>query len=560
MKLIYFFIAVFILCSNICYSNIDTTKLRKPNPADSFDIILLRENKKLDAVIYKTDIWLSDVDPTQFYYGCGVIINKKNIFEKLSLIKLIDTSFLIRLILGHEKMHARQGIIYPERLHEEQLLLFEIEADMAAGFTALSEKHREYSKLVIRDLLISHGTENYPSFTQNAIEDSIFSIKLLSYENEAMSLYFSLGDNNNNGRYPNSYQRILSLEKGIQASISKEIATEIHNNKNTFDQSQLFFLKNNYDRALMENGNNPIGEPLYNGFFDSWSYWMSREIIHTSINTSKNVVFKLLNKYIDTISDLPFIHYQAQVFNKNNDSIKVSASVLLKANSIKDSIRFFKDKSLAKSTKTFFLAANEYKIIHDSIFDFSQFLDSTNTYLAFPGQLGSLYYTNYLNNKNNIKYFSKINSITTSTGSIEIPLKDLLNQLSLIQITFSNSEDDDFKFGVGFQTINSDEISYSNFIYNRPFKLVISEFKKNKSYLSSIIFQHERYATNKSILNSIYDTIKSSDNKIEKLKDNNNLEGLLIKNDLGEVLYTLMIKKNETFEKYEIQLKIFKTE
>lgn len=572
MKHFLFLVLTFCFFQSKTFAQTDSSKLRKLDLTDAFEQIIYYENKRLDTLMIKTEIWVSDYTATQYDNNLGIIINRAKLIQAIKKDNNVNKSFLIRLILAHEKMHAKHAQIfknwkwYITNVHQEQLLLDEVQADMAAGYVAFQFNNKEDAKFNINIIkaMEKSGLEEEPNISK---EDLFFGEKLKKDEQAAFDLFLTLGDNQSHiSKYPNSYQRQLAFELGAKAYSIRNLNAEIKLQKNKHPTSTLQLL-HSIVKQLENNINyQDINTKEYDYFYNSWSYWMSRRIIHFPNSLNKFITFQLIGgKESDSTS------YYAKIItsicNKNKlDSIKITYSILMKGMPEDKSVGYKNDMIMCATHSSVILAPNETKIVTDSILDMSEVLKGySRLRLIFPGQFGSLYYTELENEKyaNGKKYLSarddskKINleTFNLDEGTIE----DLLKDLNSIQKDFNRSNIDDYKIGVGFQNINEDEISYSTFILNRPFELLVTP-SSNKAFLRTTVFQDLNIKTVENYLKKIKNILETNDKyKVVYNSGVEKYDNIDLISDNGKTACRLSIIFNELYNEYHVELEIYKT-
>lgn len=564
MKLKNSILLSFLLCSNWAFSQIqiNAIKLNRLNLSDPIDFIIAEENRKLDALIFKTDVWISDNDDNQFKQGIGVIINKANLIAKISEYKSVNTSFLIRLILAHEKMHARQFAKFgnwKKKDSKEQLLLDEVQADMTAGYTAFDFKNDENSKLSVKIIqqMAKNGIDKEPKLSK---KDLSFSKELRNDEVNALKLFFSMGENQNYiARHPNSYQRMLAFELGLKASAVKSFDNYVKSMKKKFSEADFNLLEKAVNISESNIDYKNIDTKEYSYFYESWSYWMARRILHMPNNMSKFIIFKLLDgTYSDSTG---YGKFRTSVSNTNkNDSIKIDYAVLFKGRPEDKSLGYENDMILSATYSSVILGPNETKIVTDSLLDISKAIDRTKFKLIFPGQFGSLYYADLVNEKNSKQsYKDDIESDLKQCDQCKETVDDLLDNINEIQSFFSFYDIENYINGAGFQNINTEEITYSLFIDNRPFELTVP-LDKNKYLITTTIYNSLNINTIQEYLKKIKNKINSS-NKITVIESlDKELYGqLVIRSSVGVEIGQLNIVFDKMDNEFQLILTLFKT-
>jgi hypothetical protein len=65
-------------------AQIKPDEIRTPNLKDKIELIIAEEDNKLNSLIFKTDLWISDKHSNQYDFDYGIIINKNQILQKSS--------------------------------------------------------------------------------------------------------------------------------------------------------------------------------------------------------------------------------------------------------------------------------------------------------------------------------------------------------------------------------------------------------------------------------------------------------------------------------------------
>jgi hypothetical protein len=560
-----FFILLFLICQTSLFAQINPSKLRKINPNDKFELILLEENKKLDSSIFKTDIWISDEYDNQYDFDYGIIINKKTILEKLTKFNNVDLRFLIRIILGHEKMHAKQYSKFTKEeldkylrlVSKEQRLRDETQADLAAGYNAFDIENYEDAKYAIKIIreFQQKGFDEEPNLNES---EYMFGKALRNNEIIAFEVFFSMGENQNYvTSHASSYQRALAIEMGIKAASVTRFFDYVSSQWKTFPENEKIL----YNELIEKLENDIQFKCVKDYFYKSWSFWTADKILNFHQSLNKFINFKILNISKDSINSQ--IIYKTSVSNTNKiDSILINYSILL---TVRPSTEYPTNTILGAINKMLKLAPNETKITLDSIdIGISKMLsDNMDDQLAFklvyPGQLGSLYYTTLLNNKNSTKYYDDNQDFKyRDCKKCEANLEDLLQNLSGIQNNFRSNDVENYIHGIDFQNINTDYISYSIFIRNRPFDLMVFPDKRNP-ILKTIVYTNQNQKLIKDFMRTIYGKLENQKNINSQLTQDKNNNPCISLNNLSEKnIGSLEIIYDGIFKEYQIELKLLK--
>ncbi|OXB21881.1 hypothetical protein B0A80_16225 [Flavobacterium tructae] len=563
LKILSFLILTFSYTSLLGQTSIEKEKLRKPNPNDTFEKIVIDVNNELDSTLFKTDIWISDNSPTCYDLDYGVIINKKDIQEKIKTFENVDLGLLLRIVIAHEKTHAKEFLVindswkkeYRKRVHIEQLQKDEVKADLVAGYYAFDYLKLGYVKYLL-ELIIQiekNGLENEPKLTNKEID---FTKKIRDDEISSFKLLFQLGENQNlSDSYPNSYQRMSAIEYGMKAAIIRDLSTYLKNPKNKLsnsDKEKLIELIQYYEDAIDYANYNFLYEKDY--FYNDYSEKLSRKITHILSNYSKYITIQLLDgKKAD---ESGFAKFGMRFSNANTkDSLRVFYSVLLAGKPDKiSSVEYPNYTSMSSTHSSIVLAPKETKIVTDSIFDLSEpFKEYTKFKMIFPGQFGSLYYTELVNQKNSSKYFEKKLLRSNDCSKCSDSIEELLNALYQIQSEFKTNDINDYLNGIGFKNINSEYTEYSIFIKNRPFELLTHPDIK-KTILKSTVYRNISES-------NVKDFLKSVSNKLSKkgIKSSFKNNRIIYLNDDKNVLFgRFEIVYDDIYSEYKIELNLTK--
>ncbi len=546
-------------------AQIDAAKLKKLNLADSTDLIIFKENKSLNTSMIETDVWVSDYYDNQYDTDFGIIINKVKLLQSLPKDNSVNKRLLIRLILAHEKMHAKHlskfknwKTTYSKVVPKEYLLIDEAQADMAAGYNAFEFKDREDAKYTIK-LIQQMGKNDIETQFNLSLGDLNFITKLRKDEANALNLFASLGDNQGHmSKYPNSYQRSLAFELGLHAYNLISLSNEIENQKKTLKDSTLTALnimidayRNTLDyRAIITKDNNY--------FYESWSRLMVWHIIHSSKNVNKYITFKFTGgRAANDSSD--YAEFELNISNKNKvDSLIVAYAILLKCNP--DTSTYKNDVIAIGVQNRIVLAPNETKVVTSSMFDISESLKGLRPKVVFPGQHGSLYSVE-LTNPQRRKFYKAADRIDEVNYKKKAStIENLLENLAVLQNDFSISDIDDYITGAGFIDIHSDETVYSTFLLNRPFELVVPS-NSAKYFLRASVFQNENIRAVEQYLKNIKAYLeKTGSFKLLFRKGGEEYDDALeVANTKGVNICKFSIFFDEINNDYQIELKIFKT-
>ncbi|MDR6528246.1 hypothetical protein J2787_003665 [Chryseobacterium rhizosphaerae] len=563
MKL--FCILFLLFCENFVFGQIDPGKIRKPNVKDDFEILVFQENAKLNETLYKTDIWISDISGIQYDYDYGVIINKNEILEKIKNFDHVDKRFLIRLIIAHEKMHAKQYFKwgketfkrYSSLVSKEQLLVDETQADLVAGYNAMDVNNYKDIEIffnIVRKVSIN-GFDSISEFTEKDIN---FDQQLKNNEINALKLFFSLGENGNYlARGANSYQRTIAIEMGMKAAYINRLVTYLKNHgplsdieKESYDQV-ISKLRNDIDFAYVES-------KKLDYFYDSWSFWTARKILNFSKELNKYIHFKLIESSEDVKNHK--VNYKTSITNSNTkDSILINYSVLFKSKP-KDYVSFIIFGAVNSMVR---LKPGETKLISESldigmIEIFQEVKEEFQNQIVFPGQIGSLYYTALLNTKNSKEYYAdrKENEVT-DCYKCDQSVEDLIANLAVIHDRIENGEPEDFINGIGFQYAYQDYISYGVFLRGRPFEMLV--------YPAKSIFKITLYSdadisvVKKYLQNIIKEIDHNEDLKYTSTVDDRKNPLIIIKNTSNLQIGSLEIVFDKMVKEFQMQLKLIKS-
>ena len=562
-KLMFFLIIALSYASVLGQVSINKKRIRNPNPNDPFEKIVLDVNNELDSSLYKTAIWITDEYSNNFDFDFGVIINKKIIQDKLSKFDNVDLRFLLRIVIAHEKTHAREFSVindswkkeYYKRVHIEQLKKDEIKADLVAGYYAFDYLKLEYVKYLLKliEQFEKNGIEKEPNLTSSEIN---FTKKLRTDEINALKFFFELGENQNKTtKYPNSYQRMRSIEYGMKAALIRDLSIYLKTPKNKLDNSgkeKLIWLIKFYKDEMDYANYNFLYEKDY--FYNDYSEKLSRKITHILSQYSKYITIQLLDG--EEANENGYAKFRIKFSNANaKDSLKVSYSVLLAGKpDYNMGIEYPNYTSMSAIHSSVTLAPKETKIVTDSIFDITEpFKEYTKFKLIFPGQFGSLYYTELVSQRNGSKYFTTpmLTAIDCSkcSGSVD----ELINGLYQIQNDFITNDIEDYKNGLGFKNINSDYTEYSIFIKNRPYELLLNQDIK-KTILKTIIYRNSNEYNVRNFLRSISGKLIRSG--IKNVFENNKV--IYLKDDKNATLGMFELVHDDIYLDYLIEFKLTK--
>lgn len=563
MKL--FCILFLLFCEHFVFGQIDPGKIRKPNVKDDFEILVFQENAKLNETLYKTDIWISDISGIQYDYDYGVIINKNEILEKIKNFDHVDKRILIRLIIAHEKMHAKQYFKwgketfkrYSSLVSKEQLLVDETQADLVAGYNAMDTKDYKDIEPVFNFIkkISVKGLDNISEFN---LEDLNFDQQLQKNEINALKLFFSLGENGNYlARGANSYQRTIAIEMGMKVAYIHRLIAYLK------AHGPLSNMENEYYNQVISKSENDIyykyvESEKWNYFYDSWSLWTARKILNLSKELNKYIHFKVLESSEDVTNQK--INYKTSITNSNTkDSILINYSILLKSKpkEYNGFIIFSAVNSMVR------LKPGETKLISESL-DISilemlqEVKGEFQSQIVFPGQIGSLYYTALLNTKNSKEYYAdrKENEVT-DCYKCDQSVEDLIANLAVIHDRIENGEPEDFINGIGFQYADQDYISYGVFLRGRPFEMLV--------YPAKSIFKITLYSdadisvVKKYLQNIIKEIDHNEDLKYTSTVDDRKNPLIIIKNTSNLQIGSLEIVFDKMFNEFQIQLKLTKS-
>lgn len=562
----------FILLLTLCYTTytsaqIDITRLQKPDTTNPIERIIYAENKRLDSLMIKTDIWVSDHIDNQYDTTLGIIINKAKLLQALSKDNDANRPFLIRLIIAHEKMHAKHLLLfnffnYTANVHEEQLLLDEVQADMAAGYVAFQFNDRQDAKYML-NILTEY--DKHPKKPRFRIKDLVFGEKLSKDEQAALDLFFTLGDNQiHTSKYPNAYQRQQAFQLGARAAYVKSLYAEIKLQENKLSAPTWELL----NRVVKELGNQidyeDINTKWYDYFYNSWSYWKARSVVHLPTWNNKFIVYNLLREtYNDSTG---YTKFQSSITNKNNfDSIKLTYAILLNGKPGGKTAVQQNNSIMGGTYSSIILGPNETKIVEDSLLDVSKVLDYYKCRFVFPGQLGSLYFTELENKKyENTKLYFYGKAVPGEVKAEnyrvnESTIDDLLNNLHDIHKNLCRSDINDYKTGVGYEVEYLASIRYTTFIINRPFQLVMNLFPE-KYYLMTTVFQDKNIKTVVKYLKYIKDKLEAMNRyKVVFHSEKNNPTFLELQNSEDKTVCNFSLKYDRMYKEWQVRLFIYKT-
>lgn len=557
---LFYFPILFIFSSTI-FGQVSSDKLRKPNLSDAFEKKVFEVNRKLDSTIFNTQIWISDEYPTQFDFDYGIIINKKTIQESISKFENVDLIFLIKLIVAHEKMHAKHFSRYPDwkreyvkNAHLEQLKLDEVKADIAAGYNAFDYIESGYVKYILKigKHLEKKGFEKAPNFTSNELS---LTRKTKADEVNAMKLFSELGDNQNQvAKYPNSYQRMTAIEYGMKAALIRDFARFLKNPKNNLKKNEkelLISCVEYYESQLDYFNTKYLNEEDF--FYYDYLETLSFKITHLLSSFNKFITVQLLDG-IDP-NESGFSKFRMKFTNNNSyDSLKVFYSVLLCAKFNDPEFEYPNYTSLSAAHSVLVLAPKETKIVTDSLFDITQPLEGDAKFkVIFPGQFGSLYYVELLNNKNFSKYLAEKTLNIQDCNKCMSSVEELFKELHNIQTAFKNDDVEDYINGIGFQNMNTNYIEYSVFIKNRPFELLVSQ-DKSSIILKTTVYKNANINYSRDFFKSIFKKITSTNIK-GVLKGDNIIE---LKNSKETTIGMFEFRYDDIFSEYQVELKLLK--
>lgn len=545
------------------FGQISIDKIRKPNLTDPFEKNVFEINKELDSSIFNTQIWISDEYDNRYDFDYGIIINKKHIQDKLAKFNNVDLKFLLQLIIAHEKNHAKYYSRFEDkwkreyagRMHIEQLKLDEIRADVTAGYYAFDYFKSGYVIYILNILkqIQKNGFEKEPSLTSNELD---LSKKMRANEINALKLFAELGQNTNQAsRYPNSYQRMSALEFGMKAASIREYSLYLKNPKNNLNNSekQLLIGLINASQSEIDYANYKyLNEQDY--FYNDYLEKVSHKISHILSQYSKYITIQLLDGKDSNESG--FSKFRISITNSNvNDSLRVYYSVLLcgKPNSTTE-LEYPNYTTVSATHSNVVVAPKETKIVTDSLLDVTEPLEGHAKFkIIFPGQFGSLYYTELVNQKNAPKYYVgnilADNDCDKCTGSLD----ELLNELYQIQNDFRTNDIDDYINAIGFKNINTDYVEYSTFIKNRPFELLVG-LDKSVPVLKTIVYRSENINMAKTVLKSILKTLSQKNLKVI-LEDD---KAIYLKSDMNIPIGIFQIVYDDIFSEHQIELKLIK--
>ena len=576
MRYIPFFLGLLLSLSSAAQTVVDASQLKNLDEKNELDIAILRESRNLDSLVFPTQIWLSDEVDSQFDERFGVILNKKEIMEKISQHKLKDVGFVFRLIIAHEKMHARQMyFIRNARLDFasfslEQKQLIECQADMCAGFVAFTPKLKELSNLILDVSLYMIRTNPElkhskgfipPEFSDQQID---FALSIASQNREAIKLFFELGENEGRfGTHPDAYSREMAFELGYNGFLLNVMSYFPPERQNTITASEWQILNGNLFQMKATLGLLPMDFAPNGSFFDSWSNRTSRKIVHFVQTASKNVLFNVTENRWDTRIENNFLYFKLEVTNNNPDSVIVDMSLPIKLVMRNDKENPLTSKIATAWHAYTILAPGEKKVFNDSVM-WAPGTDTTMPRAFYPGQWGSLYYVVTSNPNLDRNYFtpSSLND-GPKLGGEDVyghSLEKLINKLPSIQRSFALSPIDRLKSGAGLRWLKNADVSYCCYLAKHNFDLKVPFDSKGQAYLTKTLYSDTKLKQSKEELKRIVGMLIDSypDYKIKEGVDSNTKYPFYeIYNPAGKKDFMLFVDSD--YSTYNLILEIYKS-
>jgi hypothetical protein len=547
LKLVFsFFIIVHFACAQ---SHIQAYQLQSLNASDDFEKIIIRESKSLDSLIFATPVWTSTEVDTQYDEIFGVIINKTSISQLLNDKSAEDKAFLLRLIIAHEKMHARQismlrniGKSY-DLLSVQEKQWLESQADICAGYAAFFPRIKELSALLFQDniaFIRSQATtghqETIPGIDQ---PDQERVTKLIAQNEEGIRLFFKLGDNEGQfGLHPDSYSRQMAFQLGVSAFFINVIQLYLYKEMSNVTPLE-WQLLNKQLLAIFQTLGVVSEDYIGSVFFDRWSERTAAKIVHFIQNTAKNVIFKVIKQQWDTTAENPFLYFEIEVTNKNTESVYVDMSVLTKLAPRLANKNPLLTKLGFSWQRYFLLSSNETKIYRDSVM-WGGVSDRMMPKVFYPGEQGSLYSVVLANPAGLPNH--------VNTGDIEkftvesSDLKSFIGSLPAIYRQFNLGQTDSQKSGSGLKFLDRSEIEYSAYFFNTHFKLIVPDNIIDKPFLLGSIAEYETAEASRIELKRCIAIFSDTFPEYTIIDNGNDFYEL--KNAAGTVNFAFYIEKN----------------
>jgi hypothetical protein len=553
------FLVILHICANCNAQTVTASLLKQLDLTDPIDKIISVESQSLDTLIFQTPVWLSDELDSQYSESFGVIINKRKILEKIAQNHLVNKAFLIRLIIAHEKMHARQLAFIKNAGQDfktfsiEQQQLMECQADMCAGYAAFFPEIKKFSNVLVKASIYEVKMQLTPNqnIAEPGDEDLNFAFNILEKNNEGIKLFFELGENEGSASHPDALSRKIAFEMGYNAflfsamsypnPLVQSLNTQERNGLNiiyTFTRNSLGILPTDFTMGI---------------FFDSWSNRTSRQVVHFFQKASKNIFFTLKNLKWNTDDNHPFLNFELEVENKNPDAVFIEITVPIRKAPRLDRHNPLKRTIVTGWHSSFYLSPGEKKKIVDSTI----WAGADNVFMptvSFPGENGSLYSVNVVNPALHKNYFTANNSDTLALRAMgntneEETIENLMLFLPSIQRQFSFGDVNDLKVGAGFERydpLSDGEITYCCFLAKKDFELVVPKRNGDPVYLRKIIRTVKNSDDVRVEMKRIVDIFKSTypAYTVNAITDNPNYPVYEVVNAGNEPIFTFSSEKS----------------
>lgn len=480
-------LSVTMFCKPIDYN------YRQPNTNDSIERLIENINLSFDTIIFPTRIWISD-SKTCYHPNHGVLINKNQLTKDIEQKGYKNIEFIVRLIIAHEKMHARQlynlsqlGIRY-ENMTFEQKQIMECQADICAGYCAFFNDINRISEIFFHSILVNlrNGLHQNPSKDSNSFQpmpsDLSLANQMLSSNAEAIDWFFSIGDNSGiSSTHPNSDFRRLAFEMGLLCFFNKSLSIVP---QKMFSNIEAFEMKLLQHHAMMINQtlgiiNSDINPQGLN--FELWSERTARQIIHFPNEISKGIIIKRIDLSWNKTLDRPYCYYEFEISNTNSKEVFFDIAVLMKLANRNYPNNTLKNKIVTANRYAAKISPyGVYRII-DSIL-WIPGNDSLMPQCVLPGNYGSLYYftnssfapntdQNTSSEKEHELYRSSVEQLSPSQKFLKLFLRR--NEI------FNNPEI--YKQGVGNLNKHTKNTTYNSFLFGNKVSLC---FRNDKSLLN----------------------------------------------------------------------------
>ena len=560
---------LFLHMASEAQTTVRADQLYNLNEKDPIDKIILEEARNLDSLVTFSQVWLTDQVATEYDPVFGVIINKKYVLRLANENHITDMRNFFRLIIAHEKMHARQytwllgiGRSLSSLTGEEKQRL-ECQADMCAGYVFLFPSIKQYSNVLTKTILYSlrngSPTQNSASFElPNFSEgDSVLVSNTVRQSQDGINLFFSLGENDGVfGTHPTAAYRKEAFDMGVNAFFVSAMSYPLTpETRNSISPSEWQFMQTKY---MMLNNTLGILQADYapNGFFDKWSFRSAAKIIHLPNKASNNIVFKIKKNKWDPSSDHPFLSFEMDVINYNPDSVFVDMDIPIKIVSRYHPDRILNSRIATAGHAVFAMGPLETHKIVDSVIWTNS--DSTMPSVFYPGAEGSVYQVYAIRPISDSFYMPPMTSERINLALLDTQkIEKLIFRLPAIQRSFHLFDLNYFKDGAGITYEGQEEITYNSYRGNEHFLLHVPIAEKTRPFLSCTVAKFD------ALTDAIpaYDQFKK---ELKELDDDYTLEervGTLhnkaqIYNKEKVKIYTLIILNRN--DRYELALDIFK--